>query len=358
MDSNTKTNQYQIYQVCKDLTERLPDLLYDLDIEYRDSGQSYSFCCPVHGGDNPMGASIRKNSGYWNCWTHSCHDDFKNTIFGFVRGVLSHKKGSRATMQECLEWCLNFLGIKEIDLSNEEDKFRYFKEMKLVEVFHQELDRSLLNITREQVRSSLEIPSTFYQDTTRQDRNFSKEILDQFDVGDCFTKGKEMYYRAVVPIYDESYQYVGCIGRTLNEGYVKWKNSKNFEKSHYLYGLNFAKDAILQTRTVNIVEGQSCIWRLHEAGFANSVGIFGAELSQSQLLLLEMSGALNIVILTDSDEAGRKAAQKIIHRGGRRFNYILPALETKDIAEMSASNTKTFLGEIYDKYNCPLWKKG
>lgn len=358
MDSSTKTNQYQIYQICKDLTEKLPELLDALDVEYRDSGQSYSFCCPVHGGDNPLGASIRKANGYWGCWTNSCQDDFKNTIFGFVRGVLSRKKGSRATMQECLEWCLSFLGLKEVDLTIEEDKFRYFKEMKLIEIFHKELERHQSEITREQIRSSLIIPSSFYLDKTRQDRDFSKEILDKFDVGDCFTKGKEMYYRAVVPIYDENYQYVGCIGRTLNDGYAKWKNSKNFEKSHYLYGLNFAKDAILQTRTVNIVEGQSCIWRLHEAGFINSVGIFGAELSESQLLLLEKSGVLNIVILTDSDEAGRKAAQKIINRGGRRFNYILPTLETKDIAEMSASNTETFLGEIYDKYNCPMWKKG
>ena len=358
MDSSTTINQYQIYQVCKDLTERLPELLDALDITYRDAGQSYSFCCPVHGGDNPMGASIRKTGGYWNCWTHSCHDDFKNSIFGFVRGVLSHQRGSRVTMQSCLEWCLSFLGLKDIDLSDEQERFRYFKEMKLIELFNQELDRTPSSITREQIRSSLEIPSKFYQDTTRQDRNFSKEILNKFDVGDCFTKGKEMYYRAVVPIYDENNQYVGCIGRTLNEGYAKWKNSKNFEKSHYLYGLNFAKEAILHTRTVNIVEGQSCIWRLHEAGFINSVGIFGAELSQSQLLLLEMSGALNLVILTDSDEAGNKAAQKIINKGGRRFNYIRPTLETKDIAEKSVLNTKTFLGEIYDKYNCLLWKKG
>ena len=44
---------------------------------------------------------------------------------------------------------------------------------------------------------------------------------------------------------------------------------------------------------------------------------------------------MNIVILTDMDEAGQKAAQNIINTGGRRFNYFTPKISTKDIGEMS-----------------------
>ena len=58
-----------------------------------------------------------------------------------------------------------------------------------------------------------------------------------------------------------------------------------------------------------------------------TVGIFGTALSEDQLILLESSGALNIVILTDYDEAGNKAAESIIKKCGRRFNYIRPSLE-------------------------------
>ncbi len=42
---------------------------------------------------------------------------------------------------------------------------------------------------------------------------------------------------------------------------------------------------------------------------------------------MESSGALNLVKLTDYDEAGKNAAEKIIKKCGRRFNYIRPKLE-------------------------------
>lgn len=352
-------NQIQIYQICNLLIERLPDLLDALNIEYKESNGSFSFCCPVHGGDSQLGCSIRKDNGYWNCWTNSCHEEFKKTIFGFVRGCLSNSNGKKATMQETLDYCMRFLNLSEIEQEDNESKFQLLKELRLLEVFSKELERPALpNISREKVRASLSIPSKFYMDESRQDRNFSKETLDKFDVGDCFTENKEMYYRAVVPVYDENDNYVGCIGRTLNEGYAKWKNSKGFQKGSFLYGLNFAKEAILSTGVANIVEGQSCIWRLHESGFVNSVGEFGAEISDDQILLLEKSGALNLVILTDGDDAGNKAAEKIIRKCGRRFNYIRPEMPSKDIAELSVEQVKNFLGEIYVKHNCPMWKKG
>jgi len=351
-------NQLEIYQVCKLLIDKLPELLESLEIDFRESGSSYSFCCPVHEGDNNLGCSIRKDNGYWSCWTHQCHEEYKKTIFGFVRGALTQKRNRKISMDECLEYCLNFLNVKDLDIKDDKKKFEIYKEIKLIEVFNKELERQSSTITREQIRTSLQIPSKFYQDKTRQDRNFSKEILNKFDVGDCFTKDKEMYYRAVVPVYDENDIYVGCIGRTINDGYAKWKNSKNFQKSHFLYGLNFAKSSILATRVVNIVEGQSCIWRLHEAGFPNSVGEFGADLSDDQLLLLEKSGAMALVLLTDSDNAGNKAAEKIIKKCGRRFNYIRPELPSKDIAELSVEQVQKFLGEIYAKCNCPMWKEG
>lgn len=312
----------------------------------------------MHGGDNPSGCSIN-NKGYWKCWTHHCEEEFKSTIFGFVRGVLSYNNGKRATMEECLRWCMGFLNIESIALEDEKEKIGYFKDIKLLEIFQSEISRdNNKTLTRDQVRAKLNIPSQWYLNDTKIDRNFTPEILDKFDVGDCLTPETAMYQRAVVPVYDENNIYVGCLGRTLVDSPNKWKNEKNFHKENYLYGLNFASQAILETGVVIIVEGQSCIWRLHQAGFINCVGIFGAELSNNQLLLLEKSGAMTLIILTDNDEAGNKAANKIINKCGRRFNYIRPELPKKDISELTVDLTKEFLGELYAKYNCPMWKKG
>ena len=140
--------------------------------------------------------------------------------------------------------------------------------------------------------------------------------------------------RIVVPIYDEDYNYVGCVGRaTQPETQPKWLHSKGFKKA-YLYGLHLAKPYIQESQTVILVEGQGDVWRMHEANYKNCVGIFGSSINDDQLLLLEQSGALNLVILTDFDTAGQKAAKQIIKKCGRRFNYYRPVLSTKDVGDM------------------------
>ena len=145
----------------------------------------------------------------------------------------------------------------------------------------------------------------------------------------------------MVPVYDEDYNYVGCIGRaTSSHTQPKWMHSKGFKKSAYLYGLNLAKEEIQKTGLAVIVEGQGDVWKMHEAGLINTVGIFGSNLSDDQLVLLERSGALNLVILTDSDEAGEKAATQIANKGGRRFNYFRPPITEKDVGEMTIEQIK------------------
>jgi DNA primase len=79
---------------------------------------------------------------------------------------------------------------------------------------------------------------------------------------------------------------------------------------------------------------------MHEAGFKNTIGIFGSSVNDDQLILLEASGALNLVILTDSDEAGNKAFSQIMKKCGRRFNYHRPLISKKDVGDMSVEQIK------------------
>jgi DNA primase len=82
---------------------------------------------------------------------------------------------------------------------------------------------------------------------------------------------------------------------------------------------------------------------MHEAGYKNCVGIFGSSINDEQLLLLEQSGALNLIILTDSDDAGNKAHLQIMKKCGRRFNYHRPEISTKDVGEMPIEQLQTEL---------------
>ena len=91
----------------------------------------------------------------------------------------------------------------------------------------------------------------------------------------------------------------------------KWLNSKGFNSGACLYNYWNAKDHISETSTAILVEGQGDVWRLDEAGIYNVVGMFGCSLGGQQRLILERSGALKLVVMTDADEAGQKARDKI-----------------------------------------------
>ncbi len=290
--------------------------------------------CPIHGGDNPEGCSIFTDGntakGNWNCWTQHCEEEYGRNLFGFVRGVLSNQKASDVSILETVKFCLEFLDldVKELDILTDIESNN---EIKLLDIFKRSPERNALDVNRQTVIDTIQIPADYYLK-----RGYKEETLTRFDIGTCTKKNKPMSGRVVVPIYDEDYNYIGCIGRSFRQNMnPKWLHSKGFRKSSYLYGLNLAKDKILETSTAVLVEGQGDVWRMHEAGVENTVGIFGASLSDDQLVLLEASGALNLVILTDYDEAGNKAAEQIMNKCGRRFNYYRPSISEKDVGDMT-----------------------
>lgn len=333
----------QISALSNKLAERVTDLLELFNIQYFPNGETYSFACPVHGGDNPAGCSIfTDGKPNWACWTHSCQDDYKKTLFGFVRGVLSFRAGKKVSMEEAAEFCSKFLNYNLEDIPEIEENLNIKQQVKLLDIFNKKPVRQEVKIDRGVVTSLLQIPSPYYLD-----RGYSPEVLTAFDVGDCHRPGKLMNGRAVVPVYDENGDYVGCTGRRINDTMDnKWLNSKNFKKAQYLYGLNIAKKYIIKTGVVHIVEGQGDVWRAHEAGFKNTVSVMGADLSDEQLILLECSGCLEVLIMTDMDEPGEKAARKIIEKCGRRFNCYRIELPAHDIGEMSVTELKSFMENI------------
>lgn len=333
--------QNQISAACDALRDFIPEVLDRLDIEYVEYPNRYSFPCPVHGGDNPEGCSLFLDGddvvGNWKCWTAGCDDEYARNIFGFIRGALTAKKGTEATLSETYKFCESIAKAEHV----EEKDLNPVKEVKLLDVF---LKHSVVNtptLSRQEVRSKIEIPCKYYID-----RGYTPEVLDLFDVGTCLDKTRPMYNRAVVPIYDVNDCFVGCVGRSIYDNMQpKWLHSKGFKKEH-LYGLNIAKDHIIRNRTVFLLEGQGDVWRMHEAGYSNSVSIFGASLTDEQLILLEEIGVMNVIILTDYDEAGNKAAQQIIKKCGRRFNYLRPTLDAKDVGDLSIEQLQEQLKAI------------
>lgn len=121
--------------------------------------------------------------------------------------------------------------------------------------------------------------------------------------------------RVIFPIMDANHRVVGFGGRIIgNAGpevpkYLNSPETRVFEKSRTLYGLNFAK-ASRKTYFL-ICEGYMDVIALHQAGFTNAVAALGTAFTSFHANLLKRY--TNEVLLTfDSDTAGTQAALRAI----------------------------------------------
>jgi DNA primase len=116
--------------------------------------------------------------------------------------------------------------------------------------------------------------------------------------------------RLMIPIRDAKGRVIGFGARTLDpEGVPKYINSpqtKLFDKSRTLYGLDLARQAIRREEQAIIVEGYMDVMQAHQAGFANVVAQMGTALTEPQLRQLQRY-THRLVLALDPDAAGIQA---------------------------------------------------
>ncbi len=118
--------------------------------------------------------------------------------------------------------------------------------------------------------------------------------------------------RVIFPIHNITGRILGFGGRTLLKDdnvpkYVNSVESEIYNKSQTLYGLYFAKSAIIRNDNCYLVEGYTDVISMHQAGIENVVASSGTALTEDQIRLIKRY-TLNITILYDGDPAGIKAS--------------------------------------------------
>lgn len=118
--------------------------------------------------------------------------------------------------------------------------------------------------------------------------------------------------RVIFPIHNLTGRVIGFGGRTLKTEksvpkYVNSPESDIYHKSDVLYGLNFAKKAIMDNDVCYLVEGYADVIAMHQAGVENVVSSSGTSLTAGQIKLISRFSK-NVVILYDGDAAGIKAS--------------------------------------------------
>lgn len=353
-------DQYQLKALSDAICEDIENLFVALDIDdYKMLDKMIMMSCPIHGGDNVSAFNLYYKGdnycGNWKCRTHQCEETFKSSIIGFIRGCLSRRmcgweKNGDTTVSfaEALDFAMKFSkkNLKDFNISKKQKEKNTF--INTINYLNPSAKNPAKTIDRHTVVKNLQIPSPYFLS-----RGFSKDILVKYDVGECLNPSKEMYNRAVVPIYDMEHKaVVGCSGRSINATIPKWKHNDGFRAEEHLYNFWYAKEHIQTTKTAILVESPGNVWKLEEAGIHNSVAIFGSSLKDKQKMLLDISGAMNLITIMDNDDAGKSAEQHIYKKCNRTYNVKHIHLQDfADVAEMSVEDIAKIIKPFIEKYS-------
>ncbi len=122
----------------------------------------------------------------------------------------------------------------------------------------------------------------------------------------------KFWNRAMFPIMDANSRVIGFGGRVMGDGEPKYLNSPEtriFDKSRTLYGLNFARSS--RRPGILLSEGYMDVIALHQAGFDNAVAALGTAFTSGHANLLRRF-AKEVYLTLDCDDAGTKAALRAI----------------------------------------------
>ena len=146
-------------------------------------------------------------------------------------------------------------------------------------------------------------------------KGYSDELLREsglFNVDERRGMYDKFWNRVIFPIMDVNNRVIGFGGRVMGDGKPKYLNSpetKIFDKSRNLYGLNVARTT--RKNYLILCEGYMDVIAMHQAGFTNAVASLGTALTSGHASLLKRY-TQEVLLLYDSDEAGVRAALRAI----------------------------------------------
>jgi len=122
--------------------------------------------------------------------------------------------------------------------------------------------------------------------------------------------------RLMFPIRDESGRIIAFGGRVMpgSNDPAKYLNSPEtplFSKSRAVYGLDLARQKIVESRVVAVVEGYTDVVMAHQYGATNVVSILGTAMTEQHVGILRRF-ADKIVLLFDADTAGDTAVDRTV----------------------------------------------
>lgn len=340
-------------------------------VKIQKKGATYMGLCPFHGEKTPS-FSVSSSKQMYYCFGCGAGGD----VIDFI------KRYENYTFVEAMKFLADRAGIKlpEADYSGEEKRAReekalladmnkaaalYFynqlKETQGEPAYRYLRERGIEDrtIVRFGLGFAKKTPDDLYKYLKEQgfdDANLKSSGLVSIDE----KGGRDKFWnRVIFPILDTHNKVIGFGGRVMGEGIPKYLNSpetKLFDKSRNLYGLNFAKNS--RKDYILLCEGYIDVIALHQAGFTNSVASLGTAFTILHANLLKRY-VKKVVLTYDSDKAGVQAALRAIPilKSARISVRILDMRPYKDPDEcIKAEGGEAFEKRIENARNSFLWE--
>ena len=297
-------------------------------VTLRKRGVNYVGLCPFHNEKTPS-FSVSPSKGLCKCF--SCGKGGNAVHF-----IMEHEQMSYPEALRYLAKKYN-IEIKERELTNEEKEVQSNREsMFIVNNFARDYFQNILKnhidgrsiglayfrqrgfrddiIDKFQLGFSTEGRDALAQEALR--KGFKQEFLVK--TGLCYEtddhKLRDRFWgRVMFPVHTLSGKVVAFGGRVLsteNKKLAKYVNSPESEichNSNELYGIYFAKQAIVKQDRCFLVEGYTDVISMHQSGVENVVASSGTSLTPGQIRLIHRF-TNNITVLYDGDMAGIKAS--------------------------------------------------
>lgn len=211
-------------------------------------------------------------------------------------------------------------------------------------------------IKKFQLGYSLDQWDALFQEGLR--KGYKQEFLEKTGLVIAYDNGRvndRFRGRVIFPVHSVSGKVVAFGGRTLKKDdktakYMNSPESEIYHKSNELYGIFFAKQAIVKEDKCFLVEGYTDVISMHQAGVQNVVSSSGTALTPGQIRLIHRF-TNNITVLYDGDAAGIKAALRgidlLLEEGMNIKVVLLPDGEDPD--SFARKNNATGFTEFIKK---------
>jgi DNA primase len=290
-------------------------------------GNSYFGLCPFHNEKTPS-FSVSRDKQMYHCFGCSVGGNVITFImeyenYTFIEAVkyLANRVNISLPEPEISEELKKVMNYKQllVDINRESARYFYYqlKSNRGKKALTYLIQRGIKEDTIKKFGLGY---SNYFRDDLYNyliDKKFKiNELMDSgLIIEEKQNKGKyydRFFNRIMFPIFDVHNKVIGFGGRIMGDGNPKYLNSpetKLFDKSRNLYGLNFARTS--RKDNIIIVEGYMDVISLHQDGFTNVVASLGTSLTSGQASLIKKY-TQEVILAYDSDNAGINATLRAI----------------------------------------------